>query len=186
MKLIIFLLIALLTIGCYQKEQQNIDVNFCPIDNCQQVLINELQSASTSVDCAFYSIGKNTTAAFEALSVEKRLVLDKSSKINASFIKKSTGSGLMHNKFCIIDHNVVITGSYNPTDANIDHNAMLIIESKQLVKNYEAEFEELWRGINGKGNKTVNRELEINNVLVENYFCPENIKTQPLSYINSF
>lgn len=54
----------------------------------------------------------------------------------------------MHNKFCVIDDEVIITGSYNWTvraDLENDEN-LLIIHSREIAKKYKEEFERLWSG----------------------------------------
>ena len=49
----------------------------------------------------------------------------------------------MHNKFCVFDDNIILTGSFNPT-ASADtkqNNNLVIIESKTLARNYNDEFQ---------------------------------------------
>jgi len=54
---------------------------------------------------------------------------------------------LMHHKFFIIDEEVVITGSFNPTrHANYENREdLLIIHSPLLAKRYENEFQGMWK-----------------------------------------
>ena len=61
-------------------------------------------------------------------------------------IKRSDGSGLMHNKFCIIDENVVMGGSFNYSvnaDEKNDEN-LLVIYSEELAAKFLNEFNEIW------------------------------------------
>ena len=54
----------------------------------------------------------------------------------------------MHNKFCIIDDELVITGSYNWTtsaDLKNDEN-VLFITSDKTVRAYRVQFEKYWQG----------------------------------------
>ncbi|KAI9592123.1 hypothetical protein BDF19DRAFT_498761 [Syncephalis fuscata] len=56
----------------------------------------------------------------------------------------------MHNKFAILDSRVLITGSYNWTKAahyNNNEN-MIILNHAPTIKDYEQEFERLWRQFN--------------------------------------
>ncbi|WP_175843846.1 phospholipase D-like domain-containing protein [Burkholderia contaminans] len=55
------------------------------------------------------------------------------------------GSALMHNKFCIIDEKVVITGSYNWSKGAVMHfeNIVVIENDFRLVKAYLHTFEDL-------------------------------------------
>ncbi|MFH1399472.1 MAG: phospholipase D-like domain-containing protein [Candidatus Woesearchaeota archaeon] len=90
-------------------------------------------------------------------------------------VKHDNRSALMHNKFCIIDNRVIFTGSFNPTNncAYRNNNNMLIIHSRYLSENYEAEFQELWSGTFGKGNPTPYPVIYLNGKRIENHFCPE-------------
>lgn len=60
-------------------------------------------------------------------------------------IKKGQRGGLMHNKFCVIDNQVVITGSYNWSDNaefKNDENVTVEYDPKQASK-YSVEFRRL-------------------------------------------
>ena len=67
------------------------------------------------------------------------------------------------------------TGSMSPTsnDAYKNNNNLFIIDSKILTQNYEDEFKEMWNNTFKKGNTVRNPSIKIGDVLVENYFCPE-------------
>ena len=52
------------------------------------------------------------------------------------------GNGIMHNKFCIIDNNIIVTGSYNwskQAKKNYE-NISVIYEDHNLVTQYINEF----------------------------------------------
>ena len=56
------------------------------------------------------------------------------------------GSGLMHNKFAVIDGRTVLTGSFNWTitaDTKNDEN-LLVITDKELAQKYVKQFNRLW------------------------------------------
>ncbi len=60
---------------------------------------------------------------------------------------EGTGGGIMHNKYCIIDNRVLITGSYNWSAAaeySNDENA-LFLEGAPIIQDYAADFERLWQ-----------------------------------------
>lgn len=64
-------------------------------------------------------------------------------------LKFERGLGLMHNKFCVVDEKVILTGSFNWTvyaDLRNDEN-LAIIKSRQLAKVYKDKFEKLWKGV---------------------------------------
>lgn len=66
-------------------------------------------------------------------------------KVPHFLLKKGLRGGLMHNKFCVIDNQVVITGSYNwSTNAEFknDENVTIEYDPKQATK-YSVEFRRL-------------------------------------------
>jgi len=82
----------------------------------------------------------------------------------------------MHNKFCILDNQTVITGSLNPTlgeGIEKNNNNMIIFHSKNIAKVYEEEFQELYSGTFSGGEPTSNNIFYLNNDEIEVYFCPE-------------
>jgi phosphatidylserine/phosphatidylglycerophosphate/cardiolipin synthase-like enzyme len=66
-------------------------------------------------------------------------------------------------------------GSMNPTEngAYKNDNNILLIDSPILAANYMAEFEEMWNGEFKKGVQVLNPVVQINDIILENYFCPE-------------
>lgn len=98
-------------------------------------------------------------------------------------------SGLMHNKFVVIDEQWVWTGSWNMTHNGTyrNNNNTVLIASPALAENYTAEFEEMFTGQFGPTSPadTPNPRVVINveigageekqerQVEVENYFAPE-------------
>ncbi len=159
-----------------------IDVYFCPRDNCDGALANALTGAKESIDCAFYELNLvNVTDALAGKSreINVRLVIDDDNLEDLDdrllgIFKSDNRSGLMHNKFCVIDGKIVTTGSMNPTynDAYRNNNNLLIIRSVNLANNYKNEFNELWKNI-FPGERNENTEFYFNSIKLENYFCPD-------------
>ena len=152
-----------------------LEVYFCPEDNCENIFVNEIKK-SISVDCAFFDLDlDNITEIIR--EKQHRLVIDNSNykNIKMNFARSDDRKEFMHNKFCILDNSKVITGSMNPTrfDAYRNNNNLVIIESKTMAENYKDEFDELWSGIFGNGEKVKNQQIYFNGFLVDNYFCPE-------------
>ncbi len=151
-------------------------VLFCPRDSCRETFLFLINS-STTVDCADFDVDFPEFA--ELLKHrEHRLVVDvhNFNKTLAQLNSKpANGKKYMHNKFCILDHSVVITGSMNPTynDMFRNNNNLIIIQSRTLAQNYEDEFEELWGGIVNKGSATKHPLIILNNKTIENRFCPD-------------
>lgn len=52
----------------------------------------------------------------------------------------------MHNKYCLIDGEVLITGSFNWTSQAVSTNQenLIILHDPQFVTEYKANFEQLW------------------------------------------
>ena len=141
-----------------------IKVLFSPQDNCAQEIVSEIDKAKDYVYVAMYFFTSRPIA--QALirakdrGVDVKVCLDEeqltseysksrfleSKDIN---IKLIGGSGIMHNKFCIIDDHITLTGSYNWTvsaDLKNDEN-LLIIESKEITRIYKKQFNKFWNGV---------------------------------------
>lgn len=153
----------------------------CPNDDCFSALGEELQSAVTSIHCAWFDVDLLdylTLLETKSRYVEVKLVVDDTNKKgleNFSFIRFDSSSQYSHNKFCIIDNHAVTTGSMNPTfnGVNKNRNNLLILYSDALSENYEEEFSELWSGEFGKGELVRHPVVWYNGIKIENYFCPE-------------
>jgi phosphatidylserine/phosphatidylglycerophosphate/cardiolipin synthase-like enzyme len=95
-------------------------------------------------------------------------------------------SGLMHDKFVVVDRQWVWTGSWNLTenDTYRNNNNAVLVASAALAENYSTEFEEMFAGEFGPTSpaNTPNPRVTItfqtedgqtHEVEVENYFSPE-------------
>lgn len=86
-------------------------------------------------------------------------------------------SDLMHNKFLIFDGNTVWTGSTNLTEnGNFrNNNNSLVINSPQLSRTYEQEFQEMWRGEFGANAPSMieNQDLTIDGTPIQVLFAAE-------------
>lgn len=160
-----------------KEYTQPTEVYFCPHDYCRYVFAVNLLN-STEIKCALYD-----TDIPEVLHILKmkhaRVVYDDQSS-NLTQLRQMNSVidskySQMHNKFCILDNQTVITGSMNPTirDTLSNNNNLLIIHSKKLAEEYNTEFEELYSGTFSGGERTRNRVFYINNDRMELSFCPE-------------
>ncbi|MBV7339966.1 hypothetical protein KFU94_69510 [Chloroflexi bacterium TSY] len=87
-------------------------------------------------------------------------------------------SGLMHNKFIVIDQKTLWVGSMNFTSNGVycNDNNVVRIESSELAANYVVEMNEMYdeRSFGPKSPaNTPNEKLTIAGIQVENYFSPE-------------
>jgi len=152
-------IILILVCGCVQEQAQ--EAFFCPEDNCEDRTILAIGNAESSINAAMYSF--TSKEIFEALlkakekGIETRIVLDylqskskyslKDELLENGFEVRVMPSGkTMHNKFVIIDQDLVITGSYNWTknaDTRNKENLVYIFD-KKISQEFEEEFFELW------------------------------------------
>lgn len=165
------------------QDTGTINIFFCPRQPCEESVLNVLQTATTSIHCALYDLRLERIIALlneKSRSLSVQVVIDDENKqklpLRPLFPLKADGSyGLMHNKFCIIDQQTVITGSMNPTenDAHKNNNNLMIINSAILAHNYEQEFQEMWNGIFKKGERVQNPVIQLPMTTLKNYFCPD-------------
>ncbi len=172
-----------------------VNIYFCSIINCTEIIFNEIND-SEKIDCAFYNI--NNKALISLLEKKKAgLIIDEDGldKINSSIAFVRKGKGLMHNKFCILDNNKTITGSYNPVDeAKNDFNNLIIISSKPIANKYSKIFFRIKNTLlsrkkfydNYESDEDDNNLFIHNNRLVEVYDCFVNDCSEKIiSIINS-
>lgn len=133
---------------------------FSPSGGCTDALINEIKSASLSLDIQAFTFTSPEIAQAvvdaQNRGVRVRVILDKSQRIDrnssAAFLQKSGISvliddqhALAHNKVVLIDGKVIITGSFNFTRASEERNAenLLILRDvrPRLMDSYESNFE---------------------------------------------
>jgi len=142
-------------------------VFFSPHGGCQEAVVSEIGSAHDNLDIAMYDFTLRPVAQAvleaKARGVKVRIVFD-SAQIKEEYsksrylIKKGVdvrfklGPGIMHNKFAIIDDQVVLTGSFNWTVSAEKKNSenLLVIKDKELAQKYEKQFKLLW-GQSGEG-----------------------------------
>jgi len=65
---------------------------------------------------------------------------------NGIEVRISSNNYIMHNKFAVIDHEIVITGSYNWTASAGERNDenLLVIDDNYIVERYQDQFNNLW------------------------------------------
>lgn len=133
---------------------------FSPDEPCSQKLLKFINSATKSIDIAIYSINLETIV--EALikkskKVKVRIVCDKlqakgvKSKVlhlleNGVNIRYGKQKGIMHDKFTIVDNNMVQTGSFNYTNhasvANREN--QIYLGNSSVVGRFADRFETIW------------------------------------------
>jgi phosphatidylserine/phosphatidylglycerophosphate/cardiolipin synthase-like enzyme len=156
------IILLLFLAGCTSQVcNESSQVYFCPEDKCSAHLIEVFDGANDSIHCAIYSFTLDSVAQSLARandrSVEVKVIFEKQQaasnysrdewlESNGVGVHRDTNPGYMHNKFCIIDGKIVVTGSFNwseNADEQNDEN-LLIILSQALAQLYDAEFWEIW------------------------------------------
>ena len=157
----------------HENNRQTTEVYFCQKQNCETKLIEEINNA-TDIKCALYSL-KSEPIKTALANKKAKIIIEGENSRNFEGIaaKKEQKNGLMHNKFCIINTEKTITGSWNPATKTKTANNMIIIPSKNIAQNYNKEFEEMQSGIFQAGQQTETQKIILNSRLIENYFCPE-------------
>jgi len=139
-------------------------VYFSPNGGCQDAIIAQISNAKRSIDVAMYNltsreIAKELVSAKER-GVNVRVFMDEKAAKDNKYAKDTYLSqsgievrhytarkGIMHNKFAVIDNQVLITGSFNwtPTANWENEENLLIITDAYIVKQYSGRFEQIWQ-----------------------------------------
>ncbi len=169
--IILFFLTSCSFSNVVYESDTEINVFFCPEDMCMEKIIDLIDS-SDEIKCAFYDL--DLPELIEKLKEKKVEVIIEDSNALDDFIT-GYSPALMHNKFCVFDNNIVLTGSLNPTERGnyYNNNNIVIIKSKYLAENYLDEFEELKNNEYGSGKKVKYPMISLGNIKIESYFCPE-------------
>jgi len=149
-----------------------VQVCFSPLGKCSAHIVREIGQAKNEVLVAVYAFTSDELAwalvKARQRGVKVQVVLDQefdteNGSSKGSFLRqqglpvrrisgftrgKPQGvTGLMHQKFAVIDRRVVLTGSYNWTAAaeNFnDENLLLFRDAEPLAEEYRKEFFRLW------------------------------------------
>ncbi len=156
-----------------------------------EIIAADLQQAQQQVDMAAYEL--NSTPITDALielrkrGLTVRVVTDTDNadytgirrlRRNGISVVEDKRSGLMHNKFIVIDGRITWVGSMNFTtnDVYCNNNNTVRIENLTLAANYLAELAEMYDNRQfgpTSPSATPNERFTIQEVVVENYFAPE-------------
>ena len=110
-------------------------------------------SNANKIDCAVYDI--TIPWFYPLLQTKKARVITDNENYdkNYSFVKTDSSKNYMHNKFCILDSNILLVGSTNLTQDAFEkqNNNLIITNDKTFVEKFQKYFEELWNGNFTKG-----------------------------------
>lgn len=165
----------------------------CSSDICREIL-SLINTSKSSIDIAIYgysSVPDIELALKNAMArgVKVRLVYDADLKgeniypdtfklvklipQNKSDLNSPMAANIMHNKFYIFDNKIVVTGSANLSNTDMsgfNSNNIIVINSPEVAKIYETEFEQMFGGkFHLDKVSQANREFE--NIKI--YFSPQ-------------
>ncbi len=155
------MVLLILTAGC--KNEKRIESYFCHYDDCAGKLGDEIRNAGENIYFMSYTLTNGRIASELIIKskegvevkgiIESMNINGKGSKyellrFQGIDVKKDNSSGLMHHKVFIIDKKIVVTGSFNPTEAADERNDdnMVIIRDEGIAKEYLKEFNRLFSG----------------------------------------
>lgn len=135
-------------------------------DGPAQVLFRMIQQARRTLDGSFYDIGDHgfVDALIEAkrrgvqvriITDNKAMLDDEGNGIRDTILKLQQAgiplvddqrSGIMHNKFMIVDGQAVWMGSTNATSTSMynHNNNALVVRNQQVAENYQYEFDRMF------------------------------------------
>lgn len=137
---------------------------FSPGTECRAAIIQQLKSAKSTIRICVFTISDNEISR-EIIRAHQRNVsvkvltdndksFDRGSDIeeihNAGIpVKIDRTDSHMHHKFCIIDKERVLTGSYNWTRSAAERNQenIIISDDVKMAKDFVREFDRLWENL---------------------------------------
>jgi len=142
-----------------QPSPPNYEVHFSPKGGCAEAVIYWIGRANQSIHVLMFIFSFDSIA--DALisarkrGVEVKVVLDKSQSYSQFGVLEGAGievrndtnwEGIMHNKIAIIDHEIVLTGSFNWTGTaeSSNNENLIVIRSVEVASRYESEFQKIW------------------------------------------
>lgn len=134
---------------------------FCPSPTCVSLPISALETAHERVWVAMYSFTNTELAdaliAAKQRGADVRVIVEKQQagsqysqhdELAAAGIpvRIDTNPNLMHDKFAVLDEDIVITGSMNWTGNGVRENNenVLVIHSDELNQQFATEFQKIW------------------------------------------
>jgi len=123
-------------LGAFDKAQAMIDVCMAWFTN--EILrdkLLEMKDRGIDIRVIIFKDGVNSRCGVDLTGLNHKEI-------------RADNGGIMHNKFCVIDNNVVITGSYNWTtnaETRNDENITIIAGDVAQASKYTREFNSLWK-----------------------------------------
>jgi len=136
----------------------NLQNYFCPEDNCEYHVSKQIDDANISIDCMFFSFTlDDITNELETKNISKRFIFESRTVNEYSEYNKLKEMGVlvlldknpnsMHNKFCVIDGKILMTGSANLSNNGMKNNDedLVFVNDFNLAQNYLNYFNKYWK-----------------------------------------
>lgn len=175
LKLVVLLLLLSFGVGFWAAQQPSFQTGFavlsnpnsivpyfCPSDFCGQQLVQRIDSAQKTIDVAIYSFTLDSVSdaliAARERGVVVRVLFDSSqasseysedeklAKAGIPVKRLNMERGIMHNKYVIIDSQLVGTGSFNYSQnaSQFNRENLVFISNPEIAQRFENDFEKLW------------------------------------------
>lgn len=193
-----------------ESLNSDLEVVFCPSNRCFNIYNDIFLNAKNEIKCAFYELDEENltqTLLEKSKNINISLIIDNdylkeknlhklfntSIKIYSDINRGTFYNNYMHNKFCVIDNQILVMGSANPTINGFykNNNNILKINSKFLAQNYENEFDQMSELVFGENKKSylaynnVSLYYENQSYIISTYMCPQDECQQViLDYLN--
>lgn len=130
---------------------------FCPDDDCLGMLVKNIRAANKSVHFAAYSFTHpkiaNELIIADGRGVQIKGIIEKGGpyskykllRDNGLEVREDDSGRLLHHKFFVIDGEVLITGSMNPSKNGVSRNDenVVVIHNKDIAGRYVAYLQNL-------------------------------------------
>lgn len=141
-------------------SQEFLDIYFCPDNDCEKIVLDVFKNVESSIDCMYFTFTLND-AIYELQdnnnykNLQKRFMLEKRVISDHSIYQMLLDNNIsvildnnpntMHNKFCVVDDDFVMTGSLNITKRGpTNEETLIFLYDDDLVKQYKNYFEKYW------------------------------------------
>lgn len=179
-----------------------ISTDITPIE---QALLDRINGAVTSIDATIYDFERislrDALIAAKQRGVTVRVVADDEARVTYAphfatletagipIVDDQDDTRIMHDKYLIIDHQSVWTGSTNlsDNDLTLNHNNSIVFTSAQVANVFQHDFDQMIAG-NFGSNKTASltTTLTYNGFPLELYFSPQdNAMSQVISEVEA-
>lgn len=133
---------------------------FSPDEPCDLKLVKFIESAQKSLDVAIYDLNRDQIVHHILLASKRipvRVIVDRrqaqgSHSAVGTLVKAGLAvrfgrqRGIMHNKFTVVDGQMIETGSFNYTNhaSEANNENQIYLANPEVVARYKKRFEEIW------------------------------------------